>query len=295
MNWLAPLLDQLALEPACGYRRQSTPCTEPTALAAIALLTHNRLAAAQTALAWLLAQQQPDGALGISTSQSSPHWPTSHALIAWHTACRHEESSEQLTAAMQRGADWLLSVHGVVIPPTPQLGHDSTLLGWPWVESTHSWFEPTAWSVIALKLAGYDQHPRVREAVRLLIDRLLPEGGCNYGNSFVLGNKLRPHVAPSGLALLALSGEVDPSGRIEATVDYLQRVVSSQLAPQSLSYALLGLAAAHAPPDDAAHWLQLAAQRAIEHRPDPPTMALLALTAHDGTSPFTLLPRQVLS
>ena len=33
---------------------------------------------------------------------------------------------------------------------------------------------------------------RTREGVRLLRDRLLPDGGCNYGNTTVLGQTLSP-------------------------------------------------------------------------------------------------------
>ena len=40
-----------------------------------------------------------------------------------------------------------------------QLGHDSTLIGWPWVEGTHSWIEPTAWAVLALKSVGTESAP----------------------------------------------------------------------------------------------------------------------------------------
>lgn len=277
MPHLADLFDALGNGPAWGYRRDSIPCSEPTALVALALLAGERLDEAQAPLAWLADRQQSDGSVAISAAQSSPHWPTSLALFAWETARSLDATSDTLTTASRRAVDWLLSTSGAVLPPTPHIGHDTTLRGWPWVESTHSWLEPTVWSVLALKAAGHDQHPRVREAVQLLIDRLLPEGGCNYGNSFILGATLRPHVAPSGLVLMALVNETDPSGRIERTIDYLQSVVSAQLAPVSLSYALLGLGAHGVIPRHSKHWLGIASQRALDEGSSPLALALLAL------------------
>ena len=93
---------------------------------------------------------------------------------------------------------------------------------WPWVLGTHSWIEPTAFNVLALKAAGRGEHPRTREAVRLLVDRLLPTGGCNYGNTTVLGQQLRPHLAPTGLVLLSLAGEQINDSRIAKSLAYLQ-------------------------------------------------------------------------
>ena len=51
----------------------------------------------------------------------------------------------------------------------------------------------------------------------VLLDRQLPGGGLNYGNTYVLGQLMRPHVQPTGIALLALAGEADASGRIAKT------------------------------------------------------------------------------
>ena len=81
------------------------------------------------------------------------------------------------------------------------------------LEENRAWLEPTAMALLALKHTGHDAHVRAREAVDLLHDRLLPNGGSNYGNTFVFGQELRPHVQPTGLALLALTGERHPDDR----------------------------------------------------------------------------------
>jgi hypothetical protein len=150
------------------------------------------------------------------------------------------------------------------------------------VAGTHSWIEPTALHVRALKNAGYTGHPRVREAVRMLLDRLLPGGGCNYGNTWVLGQLLRPHVQPTGIALVALAGETDSRGRIAASLDYLDRQPGDRLGAASLSWAVLALAAHQRPVDGHGEWIDAAAQR---NRHVPHRRALLILAAQQCRTP----------
>jgi hypothetical protein len=158
------------------------------------------------------------------------------------------------------------------------MGHDSKLVGWPWALGTHSWVEPTALAVLALKSAGHADHPRTREAVRLLQDRLLPDGGCNYGNTTVLGQMLRPHIQPTALSLLALHGESDAEGRIGRSLDYLQSAIHEDTATASLAYAVWALARHGRLLDEASDWLGAAAGRRATLN-SPLRMALLILAS----------------
>jgi hypothetical protein len=63
--------------------------------------------------------------------------------------------------------------------------------------------------VIALKATGHLQHDRVREGIRMMLDRQLPHGGWNYGNSVVFGRELRPMPESTGAALTGLAGQVE--------------------------------------------------------------------------------------
>ena len=163
-----------------------------------------------------------------------------------------------------RAVRWLLSISGAASPRNVDLGHDTTLKGWPWVEGTHSWIEPTAFSLLALKATGQQAHPRGREAVRLLIDRILPDGGCNYGNTAVLGQTLRPHLEPTGVTLLALAGEEDQDGRIGRSLDYALSAVGPETTAQSMGYGLMGLAAHGRLPKPPEEWLARAAERTMQ-------------------------------
>ncbi len=304
MNWLDEFRSKLAEGDSVGYRLGGTPASEPTALAALALIVGGQATAAEAKLHWLAGVQTAEGSIGINAREPSPAWPTPLAVLAWiagEKRCQEPfllRSADRVPPATPRAekvpgtffpqrppwsrhvrpaVDWLLRTAGTKLPPRGE-GHDTTLVGWPWVVGTHSWIEPTSLAVLALKAAGHGGHPRTREAVRLLIDRLLPGGGCNYGNTVVLGQRLVPHVQPTGLTLLALAGERDPSGRIERSIEYLLRVLDEHTSPASLAYGLLGMAAHGTECCMAEEWLALAAEGARK-RQSPLEMALLLLAA----------------
>jgi hypothetical protein len=172
----------------------------------------------------------------------------------------------------------LLSRYGSASPNDHHIiGHNTLLRGWPWVDTTHSWVEPTSISVLALKAAGLGSGPRVREAVRLLVDRMLPRGGWNQGNPVILGNVLRPHVQPTGLALAALYGERFGRKAIAHSLDYLSRAVSPRTATASLCYALLGAAAHGWTSPRADRYLTAAAERTLQGDGSPYKLALIGL------------------
>jgi hypothetical protein len=166
-------------------------------------------------------------------------------MLAWHDDADFEEAAAAATG-------FLLASGGVALRQTPELGHDMSLRGWSWVLGTHSWVEPTALGVLALRLRGAGAHPRALEARRLLVDRCLPRGGWNYGNTTAFGAELLPSADATGIALAALAGfdhaaEAGAAALEHATrrsADYLEREWERGLrTPLALGYALLGLAA----------------------------------------------------
>ena len=289
MAWLDETLELLAKTPVCGYRAGGAPASEPTALAALALAGHGLAKAAQQAAEWLAELQAANGSVGVCEGQPTPAWTTSLAMLAWLSVAPGEDKS-----SVDRAAAWALSFKGTPIPRTAQsiadLGHDTTLIGWPWCEGTHSWLEPTAFFVLALKSIGRAEHARTREAVRLLLDRQLATGGCNYGNTVVLGQPLRPHVQPTGIVLLALAGERDGAAKTAKSLVYLRGAISAETTTTSLAWALLGLAAHRQTPIEAEEWLAAAARRTLDRDKAPHKLALLALAALAERSPLVSLP-----
>ena len=117
------------------------------------------------------------------------------------------------------------------------------------------------------------------EAVRLIMDRQLPQGGFNYGNTSVLGQLLLPHVQPTGIALATLAlAQIDKS-RVERSLSYLQQQWPTLNSTASLCYAAIGLAAYGVIPESLEEKLQERYQVWIKRKGCTYKLALLALAA----------------
>ena len=247
---------------AWGYRNDRGPSVEPTALACLGLWSsrnnspsESRSGAIQRGADWLQSLQNVDGSLGIAPSLPSPCWATSDAILCWNALGVHEPARRRATA-------WLLEQKGRPVAVEPAylgsvVGHDTTLIGWPWIEGTHSWIEPTAMAIVALERAGLGNHPRVDEGIRVVLNRALAKGGWNYGNTSVFGRQLRPQPGPTGLALLALAAHASKlrPRSVDPAIAYLLRTLADIRAPISLAWGVLGLRAWNASPAVAADWL----------------------------------------
>jgi hypothetical protein len=232
------VLDQLETLTPGGYGAGSTPSAEPTAWTALALARAGRNDSAERAARWLAIRQQHNGAVPANATADGPYWTTSLAVMAWH-----ESNPELFEAEIAAGVRWLLAEKGDAPARKAHIGHDTSLLGWSWNAGTHSWLEPTSFATMALKQTGHADHPRTREAVRLLVDRLLPAGGANYGNTLVLGQELLPHLQPSAIAMQALAGEEVDDPRIERSLAYIEQQLAAPTGVTSLAHALMALAA----------------------------------------------------
>lgn len=276
------VVDRLAERRSWRYATESHDSAEPLALSALALLAHDRKQDAQAPLARLIALQSNDGSVAFRDGMADPEWCTALAALAW-IASGEERFAEPATA----GCRWIASHPGKPVPRSVDIGHDSELPAWSWVQQTSPWLEPTAFHVLALKAQrGYGNLPLLKSGVTSLYDRLLPSGGANCGNTIVFGAELRPHLQPSGIALLALAGEKRFSPKIARTHDYLNRTLLPTSATPSLCWGLLGLAAHDDTSLDrdallAEHVARQTLDAASEHR-----LALIALAAAADAYPF---------
>jgi hypothetical protein len=276
---------------AWGYRNDRSPSVEPTALACLGLWScrsHSppeaRRGAIQRGADWLQTLQKSDGSLGIAASLPSPCWATPHAILLWNALEVH-------APARRRAAAWLLEQKGNPIAIDAAyigcvVGHDMTLVGWPWIEGTHSWLEPTAMAILALDREGLAYHPRVTEGIRVVLNRALSQGGWNYGNTSVFGRQLRPQPGPTGLALLALAAQASKlrPRSVDPAIAYLLRTLPDVRAPISLAWGVLGLRAWNASPAAAADWLS-ESYSLYTGRRDVTTGLSLLLLAH-GDDPL---------
>jgi hypothetical protein len=183
----------------------------------------------------LAADQLRNGSICISPSYPQAVWPTSLAILAWQgSPVHHSQQARAVQFLLETtGRHWKKSAGD-------PMAHNPALKGWPWIADTHSWVEPTAISMIALHGAGYERHPRIEEATRMLMDRQLPHGGWNCGNTIVFGQELRPAPESTGAALHALAGLI-PREEVQSSLDYLGNEVTHLRTPIALGWSLLGL------------------------------------------------------
>jgi len=186
---------------------------------------------------YLQTQQHKNGSLSFSSNHPETSWPTPIAILAWHGV-------KQFQTAQQRAVEFLLDFTGAHFEKSSHsaIGHDPSIRGWPWVAHTHSWVLPTALAMTTLQIAGFPQHQRIDEGKHMLLDRQLPHGGWNSGNTITFGKELHPLPECTGIALQALASNT-PMNQVEKSLDYVLGQWPSLQTPISLGWALLGLGA----------------------------------------------------
>jgi hypothetical protein len=195
-----------------GYYRGRASRIEPTIWALLALDAQKGMAPASLDphIAYLTRSRDARGQLVDDAALPVNFGFNGQGAIALRTI--RNGSVASLAGAV---LDSLVLAKGVAVQQSPQFKQDNSLQGWAWMDGTFSWVEPTAWCALALKAsdrrASPDAAARIQEAERLLLDRACVGGGWNFGNSVVLDQDLRPYVACTAIALLALQDKrADP-------------------------------------------------------------------------------------
>jgi uncharacterized protein (DUF362 family) len=247
MTDLASPLDTLAglacPEGGWGYAPGQPPHIEPTCLALLALTAQGEEHRAQVAAgeAWLRQCAVGDGTYRLARGRHEATWPT--ALVLFALAELGEGSANpQAAEELRAGARALLALRGrpcVAEDKEDVNDIDGALIGWPWAENNFSWVEPTAWACLTLTRLGQGDHPRVQEGRKLLLDRVLKDGGVNYGNRRIFGISLEPIPTPTALALLALQGSDDE--RVHRSVEYLWKQALESEDIEHLAWAMMAL------------------------------------------------------
>ena len=212
------LLDELfhrRLLNARGWSHYGTQfCTEPTALALLALFSSpSGSSATRYDVTPLLARQRLDGTWPSAEGADENIWATA---LAGNTLLYLQANPATLAASLDAlvqcrplEASWLVRLKFRYTDR--QVRFDPTKYGWPWVPGTVSWVVPTSMALITLGRAkrkglirGSEFEKRLRLGAEMLLDRACPEGGWNAGNAVVYGVPLRPHIDATALALAAL-------------------------------------------------------------------------------------------
>lgn len=234
----------------------------------------------ERARASLALRQQSDGRVCISADHPEAFWPTPLAVLAWRGSPSHREPQSRAVRFLlaTAGKHWKKKADSPIT-------HDTSIRGWPWVADTHSMVEPTSLSLLALRVTGQGGHERAREAVRMLMDRRLPKGGWNYGNTSVYGQELYPQVENTGIALTALADDVPPEDA-RSSLDYLDASIRTIRTPLSLGWGILGLGAWGRRPVRARDWIMESIKRQEKSGPyDTTLLSLMVLAFHARPGP----------
>jgi hypothetical protein len=232
------------------YRTEAQSYPEPTCYSLLALSWISHTSESQNpksekprrGVHWLEAHVNARGALTLD-GDDEPHWSTS-LLVITLTRLQPAES------VGEKCAQWLLSWHGNAAPPQKEIAVNSQLRGWPWISDTFSWVEPTSYAILALKMSGHGDHPRVVEAERLLLDRACADGGWNYGVRGAMGYALTPFLPTTALAILALQDLPAAQPIVDQSLAVLRREVSHNQSTLALALAILCFNALGRPTDE---------------------------------------------
>ncbi|HWP65461.1 MAG TPA: hypothetical protein VNO26_06065 [Candidatus Limnocylindria bacterium] len=245
----AALLARQNPDGGLGARPGLPSATEPTALAVLALSFEPDQPDTLPLRAWLRARQTPEHAWPVMAGLQEPSWTTALAVLA---LARYPEDAP----LAERGAAWLTSSRGKTIDTrggllgrlfgaTPTNELDGTLVGWPWVDGTFSWVEPTAYALLALRAVSpppAGATARIAEGERLLLDRVCRDGGWNYGNRRVLGEDLWSYPDTTALAVLALGRRAD-RGITDRALACLESMLTRNHSGLATALGVLALAA----------------------------------------------------
>ncbi len=221
--------------------------TEPTVYAVLALLAAGNEEAAARGIAWLRANQRPDGG-----------WPPRPGIDAstWVTALAALAPPEKLGAeAHARAVGWLVQTEGrestflyclrqwLIGNPEPP---ERQTPGWPWLPGTAAWVAPTSLAILALqKEARRNSSAAVRGRIeagyRFLLSRACAEGGWNHGSARDLGYDSSAYPETTGMALAALRGVRHP--RVEQGLAAARRFMETCRSADAQNWLTLGLRA----------------------------------------------------
>jgi hypothetical protein len=214
---------------------------EPTAYAALAL--HGEPAANR---AWdlLKSWQTAEGSWRPSADVQIASWGT--ALCITIASARGEFGDP-----FRKGVEWLLKSEGsesnLFSQAASKIGlmkvdRNLSLTGWPWKPNTSSWVEPTAHSIVALKLASQKMpseklQSRVRMGESQILDVRCQDGGWNYGNRMVWDVNLPSYPETTALALVGLQGRAEAAPAIEGA----GKLVGSTQSPLANAWLTIAL------------------------------------------------------
>jgi hypothetical protein len=243
-----------------GFRRGQDSAIEPTSWAVLAMCglgpEHTLSRKKLNGVNFLRQAQLSDGSWPAVAGDETGAWATSLVCLALHS---DEGATPELDVAWNwlcrnwpgEGGVWWRIRHGLFGQPQ-LISQNHQLRGWSWTAGTSSWVEPTAYALLALRLARgsgsflVSVDRRCDLAQQMLCNRMCAGGGWNCGNPFVYGTGGDPLIGPTCWALLALgefAQRTEARACLSKSLAWLERTYAQARGPGSLALAHLCLKA----------------------------------------------------
>jgi hypothetical protein len=238
-----------------AFVRAKSPSIEATAWSAIALISSNP-AVASKAISFILKNQNNDGGWSTSPAVEKSDWNTSLALLALRFAKYYqlEDLDEKsMNKAIKNGVHYLITSRMDLMIPVLRLlllmgakGKEGLQFGkgWPWNKGCYSWVEPTAYSLMALKLPTTIDDDLTKIAIthanKFLLDHACKGGGWNHGAYYCLGEYCPPYTLTTAEATLALF-DVKDNEKINLALNILSNTHHRAISAWSTAWNIMAL------------------------------------------------------
>lgn len=248
-EWLAILPNFQNENGGFPYFQGKESSLEPTSLAILALDSHGAPGIAfdvHRARQYLASRQSEPGHWLIAPEDKAPAWETPLVLLAL-------AGDSNYLSMCRAGINAYLGVEADAANPAG-VTLNPRWRGWNWYPPTPGWVEPTSLALMtAQRLRALADKEllsrRLEDGRQFLLDRMSPDGGWNYGNSYILGSAISPFLAPTAMALLALESISASDERIPKALLFLENNVGTRPSGLTLSWGILALLAFERPVD----------------------------------------------
>ncbi len=279
---------------AWAYKPGDTACIEPTAYCGIA--RRKDPATRKQVIDFLCANQNPDGGWSTSPGLGKSDWTSGLALLALRILFKEDSGLEAAHAAViDKAVTYLFEArtefYGALAKTLLLISKGDAGLnyprGWPWSPGCFHWVEPTAYTLLALKIPQYvqksDSKRVIERANNFLLEHACKDGGWNHGNDLCLNVHLPPYVVTSAEALVALADQKSADAvqkalkNLDNTIGYAGSAMS--LAWTAIAQASFGI--------DSGDSIKMLIERQHEDGSFGPNLmvtalSMLALQAHQG-------------
>ena len=203
-----------------SYINDKGPSTEATGWCAVAMHAGAEASFdASKTTEYLLSQQNKDGGWATAPNCKLSDWSTAPAILALRLLNAKDISNKRVDRAVIEGSNFLFDLRTDFYKSVARLlmflakgesGLDYSR-GWPWTRDCSFWVEPTAYSLLALKLPSIPDRQIIRQAIhhasQYLNSHVCRGGGWNHGAAYVLKVYAPPYTLTTAEALLALQDE----------------------------------------------------------------------------------------